>query len=98
MGWVSFYREEFLRGLLGIPAGIRPVAWLCVGPISHLEATPDLERAGWRRRRPLASAIHRGRWGSSAGQAAIGAVADFVEARRPGVDGGADEVPSPALT
>ena len=31
VGWVSFYREPFLRGLLGIPAGIRPVAWLCLG-------------------------------------------------------------------
>lgn len=26
VGWVSFYREEFLRELLGIPAQVRPVA------------------------------------------------------------------------
>ena len=62
VGWVSFYREEFLRDLLGIPAGIRPVAWLCLGPVSHLEAVPDLERHGWRRRRPLDEAIHLDRW------------------------------------
>ncbi|WP_438874600.1 5,6-dimethylbenzimidazole synthase [Symbioplanes lichenis] len=62
VGWVSFYREDFLRGLLGIPAGVRPVAWLCVGPVTHLEATPDLERHGWRRRRPLTEAIHEERW------------------------------------
>jgi 5,6-dimethylbenzimidazole synthase len=62
VGWVSFYREPHLRQLLGIPAGIRPVAWLCLGPVTHLEATPDLERHGWRRRRPLDTAIHHDRW------------------------------------
>ena len=62
MGWVSFYREQFLRDLLSIPAGIRPIAWLCVGHVSHLETVPDLERHGWRSRRPLDEAIHRERW------------------------------------
>jgi 5,6-dimethylbenzimidazole synthase len=65
LGWVSFYREEFLTGLLGIPDGVRPVAWLCLGPVSHLERTPDLERHGWRRRRPLQDAVHRERWGAT---------------------------------
>jgi 5,6-dimethylbenzimidazole synthase len=58
VGWVSFYREEFLQELLGIPSRIRPIAWLCVGPVTHLEEVPDLERHGWRHRRPLADAIH----------------------------------------
>jgi len=62
MGWVSFYREEFLGELLGIPDGIRPIAWLCVGHVSHLESVPDLERHGWRSRRPLDEAIHREGW------------------------------------
>jgi 5,6-dimethylbenzimidazole synthase len=62
VGWVSFYREPHLRQLLGIPTGIRPVAWLCLGPVTHLEATPDLERHGWRGRRPLETAIHHDRW------------------------------------
>jgi len=62
VGWVSFYREPFLRQLLGIPAGIRPVAWLCLGPVSHLEAVPDLEQHGWRSRRPLHTAVHTDRW------------------------------------
>src|SRR5690606_19822176 len=39
VGWVSFYREEFLRELLGIPERVRPVAWLCPGPVTHLEQT-----------------------------------------------------------
>ena len=62
MGWVSFYREDFLCELLGIPEHIRPIAWLCIGHVSHLETVPDLERHGWRSRRPLTDAIHRERW------------------------------------
>ena len=62
LGWVSFYRETFLQELLGIPAAIRPVAWLCLGPVTELQTVPDLERHGWRARRPLADAIRRERW------------------------------------
>lgn len=64
VGWVSFYREEFLRDLLGIPERVRPIAWLCVGPVTHLEEVPDLERHGWRQQRPLAKAIHHEKYGS----------------------------------
>ncbi|MEX2290035.1 MAG: 5,6-dimethylbenzimidazole synthase [Mycobacteriales bacterium] len=63
VGWVSFYREPFLSDLLGIPVPLRPVAYLCLGPVSHLEEAPDLERHGWRRRRPLKEAIHRNQYG-----------------------------------
>jgi 5,6-dimethylbenzimidazole synthase len=62
VGWVSFYREPFLRELLDIPDQVRPIAWLCLGTVSHLEAVPDLERLGWRSRRPLADAVHHERW------------------------------------
>jgi 5,6-dimethylbenzimidazole synthase len=62
VGWVSFYREPFVRDLLGIPDASRPVAWLCLGPVTHLESVPDLERHGWRRRTPLADAVHHDRW------------------------------------
>jgi 5,6-dimethylbenzimidazole synthase len=62
VGWVSFYREPFVRDLLGIPEHVRPVAWLCLGPVTHLEPRPDLERHGWRHRRPLQDAVHHGHW------------------------------------
>jgi 5,6-dimethylbenzimidazole synthase len=62
VGWVSFYREPFLSRLLGIPSPIRPVAWLCVGPVTHLEPVPDLERHQWGQRRTLKEAIHREVW------------------------------------
>jgi len=64
VGWVSFYREPFLQHLLGIPAGICPVAWLCLGPVTHLEDVPDLERHAWAQRRPLHAAVHAERWGA----------------------------------
>ncbi len=63
MGWVSFYREDFLQGLLGIPGGVRPVAWLCLGAVTRLQEVPDLERHGWRSRRPLHLVRHDDRWG-----------------------------------
>lgn len=62
VGWVSFYREPFLRDLLDIPDRIRPVAWLCVVHVSALQETPDLVRHGWRERRPLEHAIHEDRY------------------------------------
>ena len=62
IGWVSFYDEAFLADLVGIPAGIRPVAWLCAGPVTHLEDVPDLERHGWQDRRAVDAVIHHERW------------------------------------
>ena len=59
VGWVSFYRPEFLRGLIGVPPIVDVVAWLCLGPVTQLQTVPDLERFGWRTRRPLADAVHR---------------------------------------
>jgi len=62
VGWVSFYVESFLSRLLSLPDGIRPVAWLCLGPVTHLEEVPDLERHRWARRRPLDHALHHNGW------------------------------------
>ncbi|WP_041451215.1 5,6-dimethylbenzimidazole synthase [Hoyosella subflava] len=61
VGWVSFYDEEFLADFVGASAPVRPVAWLCVGPVTGFQHTPDLERFGWRSRRPLSDAVHRDR-------------------------------------
>jgi 5,6-dimethylbenzimidazole synthase len=62
LGWVSFYREEHLSALLRIPNHVRPVAWLCLGPVRQLETTPDLERHGWRTRCDLATVVHHDHW------------------------------------
>ena len=62
VGWVSFYRESFLQELLEIPESVRPLAWLCIGPVSQFQEQPDLERLGWRQKRPLQEAIHLDRY------------------------------------
>lgn len=66
VGWVSLYREQFLRDLVGMPEGVRPVAWLCFGPLRERPTVPDLERHGWRHRSPLESVVHRERFGEGA--------------------------------
>jgi 5,6-dimethylbenzimidazole synthase len=66
VGWVSFYREEFLAELLAIPEPLRPVAWLAVGPVDHFATVPDLERADWQRRRPLVPFLHLDRFTNGA--------------------------------
>jgi 5,6-dimethylbenzimidazole synthase len=62
VGWVSFYREEFLSDLVGLPEQVRPIAWLCVGPVAGLPDVPDLERFGWRHRSPLDTVLHDERY------------------------------------
>lgn len=64
VGWVSFYREPALRELVGVPEHVHIVAWLCVGPVTRFQEVPDLERFGWRDRRPLSAAVHRERFGN----------------------------------
>ncbi|BBX67113.1 5,6-dimethylbenzimidazole synthase [Mycolicibacterium psychrotolerans] len=59
VGWVSFYRENFLRLLVGMPEHVHPIAWLCVGRVTELPDVPDLERFGWRARTSLDSVLHR---------------------------------------
>lgn len=58
MGWVSFYEEDFLAKFVGCAEACRPVAWLCIGPVTHLEEVPDLVRFGWNKGRPLEEAVH----------------------------------------
>lgn len=65
VGWVSFYREPFLRELVGMPSHVRPVAWLCVGAVEGLPEVPDLERFGWRHRSPLSGVVHQDRYGTA---------------------------------
>lgn len=64
VGWVSFYEPEFLRELVGLPEQIKPVAWLCVGPVSAFQQVPDLERFGWRSGRLLTEAVHHETFGN----------------------------------
>ncbi len=63
VGWVSIIRREVLREALGIPKRIVPIAYLCVGYVTHFYDKPELETAGWLPRLPLDALIHCDRWG-----------------------------------
>jgi 5,6-dimethylbenzimidazole synthase len=62
VGWVSILNFDRLRELLAIPAGVVPVAYLCVGYVSEFPARPELETAGWASREDLARLIHFESW------------------------------------
>jgi nicotinate-nucleotide--dimethylbenzimidazole phosphoribosyltransferase len=76
VGWVSFYRPDELRAVLGIPEAVEPVAWLCVGWPDERPVRPGLERAGWAQRRPLADVVHRERWPAGAAEPAPATLPD----------------------
>ena len=63
VGWISIVEPAVLRAELGLPPGIEPVAYLCVGYPVEFPERPMLEQTGWRERRPLAAAIHVERYG-----------------------------------
>jgi 5,6-dimethylbenzimidazole synthase len=62
VGWVSILRHDDLRDALGIPPSIQPIAYLCVGYVSHFFEKPELETAGWLPRIPLADVLWIDRW------------------------------------
>jgi nicotinate-nucleotide--dimethylbenzimidazole phosphoribosyltransferase len=98
VGWVSFYRPADLRAVLGIPADVEPVAWLCVGWPDERPVRPGLERAGWAARVPLDEVVHAERWPDPAPGAGPAAPAPRVpdEPARTRVRDEADELVKPA--
>ncbi|MEA2246272.1 MAG: nicotinate-nucleotide--dimethylbenzimidazole phosphoribosyltransferase, partial [Solirubrobacteraceae bacterium] len=62
VGWVSFYRPDDLRALLGIPDHVEPVAYLCLGWPDERPVRPGLESAGWASRAPLDAVVMEERW------------------------------------
>jgi 5,6-dimethylbenzimidazole synthase len=57
VGWVSILDPFRLRGVLNIPDHIIPVAYLCLGYVSHFASEPELERRGWENRIPLEQVV-----------------------------------------
>lgn len=65
VGWVSIFNQADLQQALGIPEHITPIAYLCVGYVSHFHAQPELETAGWLPRLPLEELVYFDSWGNS---------------------------------
>ncbi len=66
MGWVSLFDPEKLSALLGIEAGGKPVAILCLGHVEQFYPKPMLELEGWAERRKLSDLVTIDRWDDSA--------------------------------
>lgn len=64
VGWVSILDVDELRGALGIPEGVVPIAYLCLGYVTEFGTQPELELKGWEQRARLASLIHFERYGA----------------------------------
>jgi len=67
IGWVSIMHEEALQEALNIPSHIVPIAYLCIGYVSHFYEKPELETGGWLPRMPLEDLIYFDQWGESNG-------------------------------
>ena len=65
VGWVSIFHEKALQDALGIPHHIVPIAYLCIGYVSHFNAKPELEKAGWLPRLPVDELVFFEQWGAA---------------------------------
>lgn len=90
VGWVSFFSERELAAELGLPPHLEVVAYLCVGYVASFAPEPELELAGWARRRPLGWAVHAEEYGRRElpGRAAVSLLDEVKAAVRP-LDGDA---------
>jgi 5,6-dimethylbenzimidazole synthase len=63
VGWVSIFNEGALQDALNIPHNITPIAYLCLGYVSHFKDKPELETAGWLPRLPIQDLLYFDSWG-----------------------------------
>ena len=62
MGWVTLFDPADLADLLGLPAGVVTLGWLCLGWPDERPPGPGLERAAWSSRMPLSDVVMQDRW------------------------------------
>jgi 5,6-dimethylbenzimidazole synthase len=65
MGWVSFYKKNDVRDILGIPPHIEPVALLSLGYTEKYPTAPILETEKWEKRRELDTLLYQNQWGNT---------------------------------
>ncbi len=61
-GWVTLFDPDDLAALVGLPAGVETLGWLCLGWPDERPPEPGLERAGWSARQPLSEVVVWERW------------------------------------
>jgi 5,6-dimethylbenzimidazole synthase len=63
VGWVSILKPEELSALMGLPEGVVPVAYLCVGYTDGFAPEPELKTAGWNPELPVSELVFYEQWG-----------------------------------
>lgn len=63
LGWVSMFEPASVSALLNLPAGVQPVALLCLGPVQEFYEKPMLQQQRWAQRQTLDSLVFDNRWG-----------------------------------
>ncbi len=79
VGWVSIIKQKTLQEALAMPSKIVPIAYLCLGYVSHFYEKPELEVAGWLDRAPLHELLYFDQWGNTKTGAEDSLVSQIVE-------------------
>ena len=66
VGWVSILHHDTLKATLALPDSVVPIAYLCLGYVSHFQKKPELESANWLPRRPIDELVNFNGWGQEA--------------------------------
>lgn len=66
MGWVSLFEPQALATLLQMPTGAKPVAVICLGPVTEFYPAPMLALQGWTQPRALDELLFDDCWGNRA--------------------------------
>ena len=64
MGWVSLFEPQALADLLSMPAGAKPVAVLCLGPVERFYPAPMLMLEDWAQPQALDTLVYENTWGA----------------------------------
>nr|VFK64831.1 MAG: cob(II)yrinic acid a,c-diamide reductase [Candidatus Kentron sp. UNK]VFK71251.1 MAG: cob(II)yrinic acid a,c-diamide reductase [Candidatus Kentron sp. UNK] len=63
LGWVSFFDPDMVCKLLKCPDEAKPLAILCLGPVTEFPPAPLLMISGWREGKLLESILYEDRYG-----------------------------------
>ena len=66
VGWVSILHQEELQKILQIPEHVVPIAYLCIGYVTHFHEKPELEAAGWLPRLDCETLVFEDHWKETA--------------------------------
>jgi 5,6-dimethylbenzimidazole synthase len=66
VGWVSIISPASLRSILQLPPHVEPIAYLCLGYVTHFHRQPELASQGWEQRLPVEKLVFMDTWGEPA--------------------------------